>query len=303
MNREIYKIFDALMKIIIFTYLADFLKYIGEPRQIEEVLKSEITTLNGSTRYLDFLCRLTDGTLCHVEFQFPVAYTGDLKRFYKYNILAEVRFDGTAETIIFNFSTSKKGSVGISIGYSKDFHPKIFYLGDIDFEKELEKIHTKLNLVHLENIISNEKLNIQLTSEEELHLMLMSLAETCTNKKVFLKQAVRLLKNEKLFNKDKIDIIKSVIKLEIDNLLSEDEKIEFNGDLKMNRNAEKIIKDASEYVYKKYQQQAIDDAKEEGKKEGKEKGIEEVARKLKKIHSPEEISKLTGLSISTILLL
>ena len=61
----------------------------------------------------------------------------------------------------------------------------------------------------------------------------------------------------------------------------------------MNSEAEKIIKDAAEYVYKKYQQRAIDDAKEEGKKE--------VTKNLKTRYSPEEISKLTGLSISTIL--
>ena len=60
----------------------------------------------------------------------------------------------------------------------------------------------------------------------------------------------------------------------------------------MNSEAEKIIKDAAEYVYKKYQQIAIDDAKEEVKKE--------VAKSLKTRYSTEEISKLTGLSISTI---
>ena len=73
----------------------------------------------------------------------------------------------------------------------------------------------------------------------------------------------------------------------------------------MNSDAEKIIKDTAEYVYKKYQQRAIDDAREKAKKEAIEKGIlkgkKEIAKNLKTRYSPEEISKLTGLSISTIL--
>lgn len=227
MKREVHKIYDAILKVIIIVYLIEFLRYISEESDIVEVLKSDITTLNGSTKYLDYLCRLKDGTLRHIEFEFPVTYETDLERFFRYNILAEIRFDGIAETIIFNFSTSAKGCEELHIGYSKDFHPKVFYLGDIDFEKELEKIYLKLNLARLENLINPNRLNIQLTYREELHIMLMSLAEKYTDKKVFLKQAVKLLKNEKLFHEEKIDIIKSIIRLEIDNFLTEEEKRDF----------------------------------------------------------------------------
>ena len=56
-----------------------------------------------------------------------------------------------------------------------------------------------------------------------------------------------------------------------------------------------IFKEAFEFVNKKYEQEAIDEAREESKKE--------VSRNLKSIYSPEKISKLTGLSISTIQML
>lgn len=295
MNREIHKIYDAIMRIIIIAYLPEFLKYIGEDGEIAEVLKGDITTLNGSTKYLDFLCRLKDGTLFNVEFQFPVAYSHDLKRFFKYNITVELKYGETAETIVFNFSTSLKGDSELSIGKSKDFHPNIFYLGDIDFEEELEKIHLKLNLAGLEKIINPEEPNIQLTYTEELHIMLMSLPEKYKNKTIPLKEAVNLLKNQKLFHKEKIGIVRSVIQLEIDNLLPEDERNKFKGEVKMTSENQKIVKDAFDYMTKKYEAEAF----EEGKKEG----IEEVAKKLKELHNPEEISKITGLSISTILLL
>ena len=295
MKREVYKLFDVILKIIILTYLSDFLQYIGEKRRIIEVLKTEITTLNGRTRYLDFLCLLDDDTICHVEFQFPYAHTDDMPRFFDYNIVAQIRYDKLTETIVFNFEEENKGAKESPIGYSKDFHPKSFYLGDIDFEEELEKIHLKLNLGQLEKIISNDKTNIKLTHEEELHLLQMSLSPKYKNKKKLLKPVVGLLKNEKLFDEEKINIIKSIIKLEIDNLIPAEEQKEFKGALKMTNESEKIINQAISEVNKKYEQMAL----EKGKKEGRE----EVAKNLKGMLKPEEISKATGLSLKTIMLL
>jgi hypothetical protein len=303
MNREVHKIYDAILRIIIFAYLPELLEYMGENRSVEEILKSDITTLDESTKYLDFLCRLKDGTLCHIEFQFPAAYCDDLERFFDYNITVEVRYGERTETIVLNFSTSTKGSHEVPLGYSKDFHPRIFYLGDIDFEKELEKIHLKLNLARLENLINNKEPNIPLTYKEELDIMLMSLPEKYKNKKGLIKEAVNLLKNEKLFHKEKIEIIRAVIKLEINNLLPEQERKEFEGAIKVTNETTRIVIDSFEYMNKKYEAEAFEDGKKEGLKEGLEEGKKEVAKKLKGIHTIEEISKITGLSISTILLL
>ena len=163
MTRKIHKIYDGILRIIIFAYLHEFLRFIGEERKIEEVLKGDITTLNGSTKYLDFLCRLEDGTLCHIEFQFPAAYSDDLERFFDYNITVEVTLGGRTETIILNFSASTKGAREKDIGETKKFLPKIFYLGDVDFEEALKLIHIRLNLAQLEKVINDEPLNIQLT--------------------------------------------------------------------------------------------------------------------------------------------
>ena len=60
---------------------------------------------------------------------------------------------------------------------------------------------------------------------------------------------------------------------------------------------EKIVKQVVEEVNKKYEQIALDEAKEEGRKEGRK----EVAKNLKGLHTPEEISKITGLNIETVL--
>ena len=79
----------------------------------------------------------------------------------------------------------------------------------------------------------------------------------------------------------------------------------------MNEELGEIIMQAAKEVNKKYEQRALEKAKEEGLKEGKEEGLKEgkeeekkeIARKLKEMHTPEEISKITGLTLQTILLL
>lgn len=295
------------MKIIILAYLIEFLKYIGEERKIVEILQTEITTLNGRTRFLDFLCRLEDDTLCHIEFQFPTAYTEDLSRFFNYNITAEIRYEKIAESIIFNFTDESHGVRELLIGSSKEFHPKIFYLGSIDFEKEIEKINIKLNLNRLENIINSNATKIKLTYKEELHLLLMSLAPKYENKTRLLRYVVGLLKNEELFHEEKIDTIKSIIQLEIDNLLAEKSQKEFEGEIEMNNETGKIIEKAINEVSRKYEQEALDEAEQKGIEKGIEAGREEtqeeIAKKLKDLLTPEQISKITGLSLSTILLL
>lgn len=299
MVRKIHKIYDVILKIIILAYSVEFLKYIGEEREIVEVLKTEITTMNGRTRFLDFLCRLEDDTLCHIEFQFPVVYSDDLERFFDYNIVAQIRYDGIVETIVFSFGKRNQGATEIKIGDCKDFHPKIFYLGDIDFEKELERIIEKLNVEESEKLNNDEESYTKLTYKEELHLMLMSLAFKYEDKKALLAPIVELLKKEEIFHEEKIDTIRSIIKLEVDNLLSDDERKEFEGEIEMNDNTEAIIMQAVTEVNRKYEQEAIYEAEQRGI----EKNKRDIAKKLKGILSPEEISRITGLSLKTISLL
>ena len=310
-KREIHDIYDYIMKIIILAYLSEFLKYIGYDGEIEKVLKTEVYGINGIKKNLDFLCQLKDGTICHIEFQFPVAYGDDLGRFFDYNIIAEIQLGSTVNSIIFNFTQSGRGLGKIKIGDSKNFCPTIFYLGDIDFEYELERIHIKLGIRLLENIINDEEKNIRLTYQEELHLLLMSLAPKYTNKSKLLKSVVGLLKNKNIFHEEKINIIQSLIQIEIDNFLNEGERKEFEGDIEMTSETEEIIMRAAREVRRKSEQQAIEDAekrgwnegREEGREEGRDEGKKEIAKNLKGLHSPEEISKITGLSLSTIRLL
>ena len=75
----------------------------------------------------------------------------------------------------------------------------------------------------------------------------------------------------------------------------------------MNNETEKIIKKAVDDVNKKYEQEALYEAEQKGLKDGLKKGKEdaqkEIAKKLKGLHTPEQIAKITGLSLNTIMLL
>ena len=72
---------------------------------------------------------------------------------------------------------------------------------------------------------------------------------------------------------------------------------------------EKIMKEALNQVGKKHLQlekeALLRQGKKEGRKEGRKEGIAEakkdIAKKLKNIHTTEEIAKLTGLTVTTIL--
>lgn len=292
MARKIHKIYDILMKIIILIYDMEFLKYIGMEQPIAEILQTEMTSLGGKTRVLDFLCKLEDDTLCNIEFQFPVARLDDLKRFFDYNIMAQIRNDSLTETVIINFTTSASGEKQTNIGITKSFQPIQIYLGDINYDERLEKINNK------------EQTNQKLTSSEEIDLMLMCLVVDTTNKTGKLRNICKILKNEEIFKKDRLDVVKSIIKLEIDNLITDDENEKFKEGIKMTPEAEQIINQAVNQVNRKYEilarEEGIKEGKIEGIKEGKAEGIMEVAKNLKEIHTPQEISKLTGLSVEEI---
>ena len=84
-----------------------FLNFIGIDKKIKKILKTEFVTVNGTKYFLDFLCLFEDGTLGHIEFQFPKARPIDLDRFFEYNIVAQVRHGSLAETIVINFTSRR----------------------------------------------------------------------------------------------------------------------------------------------------------------------------------------------------
>lgn len=288
MERDIHDIYDVILKIIAATYGETFLRYIGIDKKMKKSLNVELTTIKGSKLYVDFLCELNDDTLCHIEFQYPNTKSKDLDRFFNYNITTQVRYQKLTETYIFNFTDRKTEEEIRAIGKTKYFKPYHFYLGDIDFEKRIEKINIKSK--------SNEKL----TEYEEITLMLICL-QPKYDKAKYLKKINKLLKNEEIFYKERSGIVKQIINLEIQNLLTPEEQKEIYGEIKMNqREQDEIILNAIKEVNQKVISETLSEGKSEGLKEGVKKGKETVARNLKGKMDIQEISESTGLSIADI---
>lgn len=305
MERKIHTIFDVILKLIMVTYSNDFLKLTGENRCIKKILKTEIVTKKGRKLYLDFLCQLEDNQLLNIEFQFTGPDGADLERFFDYNIFTQVEYDELCETQLISFKTIASGQKSRRIGKTKSIHPRIFYLGDIDF---LKKINT------IENKVEN---NIKLTNIDEIMLMLMCLLPKYKNKQEILEKICKIHKKQKLFDKSKIDVFDAVIGLEIKNFVEINEQKRLLGELNMTPESKEMIKQAIQEAVKKNiqleEQQIFNKGKIEGKKEGKKEGKIEgkiegkkeqsikIAKKLKKYHTPEEIQKITGLTLTTIL--
>ena len=212
--------------------------------------------------------------------------------FFDYNITAQVRHGALTETLVINFTSRTNAIKTRQIGRSKSFHPKHFYLGDVDFNGYWRKINMKAE--------SNLKLN----AFEEISLMLMCLIPECKIKAKMLDKISKLLKKEELFDEKRLGYIQSVIKLEIDNLISEDEKNKIKEEIDMGPEAAQLIVDVIGEVNSKTlyetEQKGREEGRAEGMVEGRTRAMEEIAINLKDVLSVEEIAERTGLTLERV---
>ena len=142
--------------------------------------------------------------------------------------------------------------------------------------------------------------------------MLMCLLPECKIKAKILDKISKLLKKEELFDNTRLDYIQSVIRLEIDNLISEDEKNKIKEEIDVGPEAAQLIVDVIGEVNRKIlyerEQKGREDGKAEGlaeglaegKAEGKVEAMEEMAVNLSDILSVEEIAERTGLTVEKV---
>ena len=220
MEFKVRTIYDCLLKIIVELYKEDFLRFLGIKLKIEEILKTEIQVLHGKYYYLDFLCLLSNKRLYNIEFQFKKPTDDDYERFYNYNISAETSKGKITDSLIFRFDSFKNEKERIEIGENKIFKFIYFYLGDVNFDEYFRNIKIKVNEYNESKIINT------FSSDEEIALLLRSLDAKCHNKAEILSKVYDLLELEKLFEKDRFGVFKSILKLELDNLISKEERME-----------------------------------------------------------------------------
>lgn len=300
MSREIHKIFDVILKIIMLTYAEEFLEYIEEKRTIKKILNTEIITKKGRYLYLDFLCLLEDNNLLNIEFQFKSPDGSDLERIFDYNNHAQCLYDALCETIIIHIKNKSSKHKKRKIGSSKTFHPEHVYLKRKNYYK---------SLLTIKNKVAN---NLKLSSFDEIDLMVMCLIVNQKNKVKLINQICKMLKKEELFDKTKLDTFKAVLKMVIKNLISEGERKKLKGEINMTPQAEAIITQAAREVSKKYlnfeKEELLEqgraegriEGRAEGKIEGKEEAIEEIIKKIRPIVSDKDLAERTGIDINKI---
>ena len=93
-------------------------------------------------------------------------------------------------------------------------------------------------------------------------------------------------------NKKRLFAFKSVINLEIENIISNEEQKQLKGGIKMSPSEKEILLKAIEDAHKKTNFELEQDARYEGKKE--------TIRQFKGLISDEEIAKRTGLSLKEV---
>jgi len=71
----------------------------------------------------------------------------------------------------------------------------------------------------------------------------------------------------------------------------------------MNQELKNLMIKTAKEVNKKYEQIALEKAEQKAMKKVMKEGKKEIAKKLKEIHTPEEIVQITGLKIEEIRLL
>ena len=115
-----------------------------------------------------------------------------------------------------------------------------------------------------------------------------------------LKKIRKLLENKKLFNESRYEYIESVIKLEIENLLTEEEQKEIEEEIELTPKAESIIEKAFKEVNGKVISEAKLESRLEGYTEGKKDAMIMIAKNLREKIDIEELSSLTCLTESEI---
>ena len=275
-----------------------FLHFIGIDEEVKEILKTEFATFYGKKVYVDFLCKLKNGDLFHIEFEFPSARNDELIRFHFYNSIIRFFYNGDLETFVFNFS-SKRKELKSEIKQSISFHPPSFNLADVNFDEYCDNINIKV------------KTNNKLTGIEEIILMLRCLVPSFHGKTSTLKKISKLLHKKELFDESRFQYFEAVILLEIHNIIPEkdcEEIMKEIGEIKMTPQAEsavnKAVTEINDKILYQTREEGIKEGIIKGREEGIEKGIEEgilkVASNLKGFISDEEIAKRTGLSLSEV---
>ena len=291
---------DIFLKFCFIYFLNHILTALGIDEEIVDMLPTEKISYKKTGRIkifnnlFDFKALTKSGKIIIFEFKKNILRTDDLKQAFDYYTREFCRNDEDVELIM--IVLSKGGKIKEYAKLNLTFHPTIIKTKKINKQKDLNQIKNKFD--------NNEKLTIQECSL----LIALPLFDVKESESDIVRQTCLDIKNKKdCIPEEKLDevIIGSYLNIiEYVDVSDQKELMEMIG---MAKKAKGVLESYKEEM----KLEMKDDVKAEVKEEVKAEVVQEIkgeydiemARKLKSLLSPEEIVKVTGLSLKTVLLL
>lgn len=278
MTIETEKNRDIFLKFCFMYFLNHVLVVLGIDEEIIDMLPTEEITYKKTGKvkifdnFFDFKALTKSGKIIIFEFKKNTLTNNDLKQSFEYYTREFCKNSEDVELIM--IVLSKGGRIKEYVKLDLTFHPRII---------KTKKINKQEDLNLIQNKFENNKM---LTFEECSLLVTLPLFELDISEAEIVIETCEYVKSKKhCIPKEMYDKVVVGSYLNIVEYIDEDKQEELMEMIGMAEKAKGVLQ-----MYK-------EEMKEEFEKEI------EIAKKLKGLHTPEEISKITGLSLKTVLLL
>ena len=265
--------YDTLQKLVLIAFAQVILILMGDTRKVVRFHPTELVIPTFQKRFMDGVVELDDGTLMNIEFQTVNITEEFLLRCAQYAINLRVISGRHVETNIFSTGSRIKSKEIAAISEKFHFKPKIFFYSEFN---GLEK------LINIKNKIKNQE---KLSIKDHYDLIFIPLMGNVDNVEVAF-EVFDIVNDDEIFTSQEQSKIKQCQYIVAD-----------------------IIADGDKDLFKKFMEKIkmltmlagyIEDHEEEVFDIIRDNRSIEIAQKLKGKLSPEEISKVTGLSLEEI---
>jgi len=246
------------------------------------MLPTVLPTAEVKEERVDFLFRLADESLLHLEFQTTSVARNDLQRFAGYDLKLLERYWQTIRTVVIYSGRVKEAPDGFDYG-SLVYRVKNVYLNRLDGEKEYRHLSEKIE--RGEELSKSEVVRLIFLplmkheeSEGEVALKAAELAKKIKDEKQNLAFAAIIALSDKYMTEaEKRRLLEVVAMTQIEQWIREEGRKEGRIEGRI-------------------------EGKIEGKMEGKMEGkIETAKAALRKGFSPEDVAEITGLPLDKVL--
>ena len=294
---------DLFFKICFMYFLIHILRILGIKEEIQEILPTEVISMEIRERikifdnFLDFAVLTKSGKIMVFEFKKNPITTKDIKQVYDY--CDRVHCKKKRDVIAIIIVVSKMGKIKDYTKLDITFHPKIYKTKNISKKKDLKIMRKKF------------KLNKKLTSEECSLLVAMPLFEFDELESDVVEEFCSYIDEKSdCICQDEIDgIIMGMYLNILEYIDDEDKREELMELIGVTEEVEGVFAQLRKEAKEEVKEEVINEVKEEVINEVKEEVIDEVKEEVKrdfingllKRHTLEEVSDFSGMKIPEIL--